>query len=73
METTTSNYLTTGQYRAAKTRLTKALRSGNARRILAVVEETFAEWDAGDFVYPDNWHRWEMARLDAEMALRLAS
>ena len=68
-----TNYLTKGQYRAAKTRLTKAVRSGNSRRILDVVAETFDEWDAGDFAYPDDWHRWERARLDAEMALRWAS
>jgi hypothetical protein len=69
----TTNYLTKAQYSAAKSRLTRAVRSGNRQRVLDVVAETFAEWDAGDFAYPDDWHRWERARLDAEMALRWAS
>lgn len=69
----TTNYLTAGQYRGAKSRLTRAQRSGNHQRVIDVVEETFAEWDAGDFAYPDDWHRWERARYDAEMALRWAS
>lgn len=72
MEATT-NYLSKGQYRADKTRLTKAVRSGNHRRIIDTVTETFESWDAGDFAWPDDWHRWEMARYDAEMALRWAS
>lgn len=74
---TTTNYLTPTQFRNAKTRLTKAVRcaarTGNHQRIIDVVDETFAEWDDGDFAYPDDWHRWERARLDAEMALRWAS
>lgn len=69
----TTNYLSAGQFRAAKSRLTKAVRSGNHQRVIAVVEETFAQWDDGDFAYPDDWHRWERARLDAEMALRLSA
>jgi hypothetical protein len=68
--TTATNYLTRAQFSACKSRLTRAIRSGNSQRVLAVVEETFAEWDAGDFAYPDDWHRWERARFDAEMALR---
>lgn len=72
METTTQ-YLTKGQYRAAKTRLTKAIRSGNHQKVIDVVTETFDEWDAGDFAWPDDWSRWERARQDAEFALRLAA
>lgn len=69
----TTNYLTKAQYRAAKSRLTRAVNSGDPRKVIAVVEETFAEWDAGYFAYPDDWHRWEMARYDADLAARLAS
>lgn len=67
----TTNYLTRAQYSAAKSRLTRALRSGSRQKVLDVVEETFAEWDAGDFAYPDDWHRWERARNDAEYLMRL--
>jgi hypothetical protein len=70
METTT-NYLTKAQYRQARTRLTRAMNKGNLPKVIAVVDETFAEWDAGDFAYPDDWHRWERARCDAERMLLL--
>jgi hypothetical protein len=69
---TTTNYLSKTQFSQAKSRLTRAINSGDHRRILDTVEETFAEWDAGDFAYPDDWHRWERARWDAEFALRRA-
>ncbi len=72
METTT-RYLTKQQYRQARYRLTRAMNSGNLARVIAVVEETFAEWDAGDFAYPDDWHRWERARYDADHSMRLAN
>lgn len=66
----TTQYLTRKQFSQAKSRLTRAIRSGDPRKVLAVVEETYAEWDAGNFAYPDDWHRWERAASDAEMALR---
>lgn len=67
-----TNYLTTQQFRSAKTRLTKAVKSGDHRKVIATVNATFAEWDAGDYAYPDNWHDWDRAKMDAEMALRYA-
>jgi hypothetical protein len=70
MEATT-NYLTKAQYGQARTRLTRAMNKGNLPKVIAVVDETFAEWDAGDFAYPDDWHRWERARRDAEHSLLL--
>lgn len=71
--TTTTNYLTRQQVSQAKARLTRAIRSGDHARIIEAVEATYAEWDDGDFAYPDDWHRWERARLDAEIALRYAT
>ncbi len=68
----TTNYLTKGQYSKAKRRLTKAQRSGNPQNVIDAVGYTFAEWDDGDFAYPDDWHRWERARADAEMQIRYA-
>lgn len=70
---TTTNYLTNAQFRAAKTRLTRAVNSGDHRRIIGVVDEQFQIWNDGDFAYPDDWHRWERARQDAEVALRRAA
>lgn len=69
---TTTNYLTKAQFSAAKSRLTRAVNSGDPCKVIAVVEETFAEWDAGDFAYPDDWHRWERARRDADFKVLMA-
>lgn len=72
-----TTYLTKAQFSQAKTRLTKAVnaakRTGDHQRVIDVVNETFDSWDAGDFAYPDDWHRWERARYDAVHALRMAS
>lgn len=68
-----TTYLTQQQYRAAKARLTKAIRKGDHRNIIAVVDETFATWDYLDAAYPDDWSRWERARTDADHALRVAA
>lgn len=70
-----TNYLSKGQFRAAKTRLTRAVnaakRTGDHQKVIDVVNETFDEWDAGDFAWPDDWRRWERARYDADFALAL--
>lgn len=63
---TTTKYLTKAQFSAAKSRLTRAVNSGDPARIIAEVDRTFAEWDAGDFAYPDDWMRWNRAKQDAE-------
>jgi hypothetical protein len=68
-----TNYITAKQFRAAKSRLTRAINSGDPAKVVAEVTATFAEWNDGDYAYPDDWHRWERARLDAEMALRRSS
>lgn len=68
-----TTYLTQQQYRNDKTRLTRAIRSGDPRKVIAVVEETLAAWDYGDFAWPDDWSRWERARQDADHAQRVAA
>ena len=68
-----TNYITTKSYRAAKARLTRAVNSGDPHKVVAEVTRTFAEWDAGDFAYPDDWHRWQRALDDAEYAIRRAA
>ncbi len=70
---TTTNYLTNKQFRDAKARLTRAINSGDNARVIAVVDETFAEWDAGNFAWPDDWSRWERARRDAEFRKELSA
>lgn len=67
METT--QYMSKAQFRADKTRLTRAVNAGDPKKVIAVVEETFARWDAGNFAYPDDWARWERAMRDAETDL----
>ena len=67
----TTQYLTQAQYRTAKSRLTRAIRSGDRHKVIATVEATYAEWNDGDYAYPDDWHRWERALADAEYLLRL--
>jgi hypothetical protein len=64
-----TNHLTKKQLTAAKSRLTRAINSGDPQKVIGVVDDTFAEWDDGDYAYPDDWHRWERARSDAAMAL----
>jgi hypothetical protein len=65
----TTTYLTKGEFRAAKARLTRAINSGNPHLVREVVADTFAEWDRNNVAYPDDWHRWERADRDAEMAI----
>lgn len=70
----TTKYLTKAQFSAAKSRLTRALngakRTGDWQKVLDTVAATYAEWDAGSYAYPDDWHRWERAKDDALWGLR---
>lgn len=59
-------YITNAQYRAQKARLTKAKNSGDPKRVLEAVEKTLEEWDGK--VWPDDWHRWNVALSDALFA-----
>lgn len=68
-----TNYRTQAQHRADKSRLTRAVNSGDHRKVIAAVTATMAEWDYGDYAYPDDWSRWEQAKMDAEHALRVAA
>lgn len=73
------NYLTRSQFSAAKSRLTRALNAAKAantvdawQKVLDTVDATYAEWDAGNYAYPDDWHRWERAITDATFGMRFA-
>lgn len=67
-----TRYLTAKQYRSAKSRLTRAVNSGDPQKVLAEVAATFVSWDNGDYAYPDDWHRWQIAADDASNAIRVA-
>jgi hypothetical protein len=69
-----SRYLTKAEYSAAKSRLTRAenkvkkATTREARRaalngVINEVDATFRSW--ADKAWPDNWHRWNIAREDA--------
>ena len=62
------NYLSRSQMSAAKSRLTRAKKKGPAA-VIAEVESTFQAWNDGDFAYPDQWHNWRRAAVEAEMEL----
>ncbi len=47
--------------------LTRAIRSGDPRKVIAEVERAYAEFDAHG--WPDGWHRWNVAQLDAQYAI----
>ncbi len=68
----TTKYLTKAQYRAAKSRLTRAVNSGDPQRVIDTVTAQFREWNSDNYAYPDDWARWDMLRYDAERALQLA-
>lgn len=54
--------------RKHKAALTRAKNSGDPEKVVAAVEKAFADFDAG--MWPDNWHLWEIAKRDAELAIR---
>lgn len=66
-----TNYLTNAQFRAAKSRLTRALNSGDRQKVIDTVAAEYAAWDDGDYAYPDDWHRWERAMEDARWARKM--
>lgn len=68
-----TNYITAKQFRAAKSRLTRAINSGDPHKVVAEVTATYQEWDDGNFAYPDDWHHWERALQDADYAIRRAA
>ena len=69
-----TTYLTRQQVSAARSRLTRAknaaVRTGNAQLVIDEVDRTFREWDDQDAAYPDSWRTWEVARYDAQVAIR---
>jgi hypothetical protein len=66
----TTKYLTQAQFRAAKSRLTRAVNSGDPQKVIDTVADQFRDWNDGDYAWPDDWARWQRAHDDAAMKLR---
>ena len=58
-------------YRAQKAALTRAKNSGDPDKVIAEVKRFYAEYDDADMPLPDDWHRWNIARIDAEHLKRM--
>ena len=56
-------------YRNLKSRLTRAINSKDPNKVLAECDRAFALFDT-DGPWPDDWHRWNIARQDAEFEIR---
>lgn len=56
-------YISNADYRRQKAALTRAVNSGDPRRVLATVEKTLGEWRGK--AWPDDWNRWRIALEDA--------
>ncbi len=59
--------------RKHKAALTRAKNSGDPQKVIAAVNAAFTEWGQPGMAYPDQWHTWDVAKYDAEMALRRAA
>lgn len=56
--------------RKHKSALTRAKNSGDPNKVIAAVDKFYADFDAEDAPYPDNWRLWENAKQDAQLQLR---
>lgn len=59
-------YLSQDEHRRLKTKLTRAERSDNPRKVLAAVEDALMSWRGK--AWPDEWSRWARALEDAYQA-----
>lgn len=58
-------YLPQAMYSRQKAALTRAVKSGDAAKIEATVRKAVAEWNDGDYAWPDSWHDWQRALDDS--------
>lgn len=61
-----TEYLSQSEHIRLKTKLTRALNSGQPLRVLAAVEDALMSWDGK--AWPDEWSRWARALEDAYAA-----
>jgi hypothetical protein len=62
--------MTKAEFTKAKAALTRAINKGDARKIIDLVDATFAAWNEADMAWPDDWARWQRAKDDALWKLR---
>ena len=60
-----TNYLDKATYRRQKAALTRAVNSGDPKKIEATVVKTVGEWNDGHFAWPDTWSDWQRALDDS--------
>jgi len=60
--------LTKGEYRGAKSRLTRAQKTNNPETILKVAKKCLALFEEKG--YPDDWSNWQRAADDASFAMQ---
>jgi len=60
--------LTQAEFSALKTKLTRAINSKDPQRICRTADAALAIFEEKG--YPDAWHRWQVAKQDAEWAIR---
>lgn len=65
-----TNYIDNATFRKQKSALTRAINSGDPLKVARAVQKTVKEWEDGDFAWPDDWHRWNIAYGDAVFAVR---
>jgi hypothetical protein len=61
-------YISNEEFRKQKAALTRAINSGDPRKVLATVEKTLKAWE--HTVWPDDWARWRGALEDAAHAAK---
>lgn len=60
--------LTQAEFASLKTKLTRAINSGDQQRICRTVDAALTIFEEKG--YPDAWHRWQIAKQDAEWAIQ---
>ena len=60
-----SNYITNDQWSKWRTKLTRAVNSGNPDKVFDVVDAWHLFIQEGDCAYPDDWARFDRAEMDA--------
>ena len=58
-----TEYIDKKTWRSQRTRLTRAINSGDPIRVLRVVRDVRREWEG--YVWPDDWARFQRASDDA--------
>ena len=62
-------YMEQAEYRKLKSALTRAINSKDQQRIVRTATAALARFE--EVVAPDDWSRWQRAKEDAELQIRL--